>query len=66
LNEKVKEASVLTNALLTSLMSEYLDLLSVELENLRLRDSKRGGLFIFELDVSKASCLTVWIELKLA
>ena len=55
----------MTLALLTSLMSEHLNLLAVEFEDSRLFDSAGSGFLALELDISEASGLAIWIELKL-
>ena len=66
LDKEVKEATVLTLALLTSLMSEHLNLLAVEFEDSGLFDCAGSGVLALELDISEASGLAIWIELKLA
>lgn len=66
LDKEVEEATGFALALLTPLMSEHLNLLAVELESSGLFDSSSRRLLALELDISEASCLTVWIKLKLA
>ena len=66
LDKEVKEATVLTLALLTPLMSEHLNLLAVEFEDSGLFDCAGSGVLPLELDISEASGLAIWIELKLA
>lgn len=66
LNEDVKEASFVALALLAALVSQNLNFFAVELEDLGLGESGRGGVLALELNVSKASALAVRIELQLA
>lgn len=66
LDKEVEEAAGFALALLTPLMSEHLNLLAVELKSSGLFDSSSRRLLALELDISEASCLTVWIKLKLA
>lgn len=47
-------------------MSEHFDLLAVELNLTGLCDSGSGRLLCFELDVSEASSLTIWVKFELA
>ena len=66
LDKEVKEATVLTLALLTPLMSEHLNLLAVEFEDSGLFNCAGSGVLALELDISEPSGLAIWIELKLA
>ena len=66
LDKEVEEATGFALALLTSLMSEHLNLLAVELQDSRLFDSKVSCVLALELNVSEASSLTIRIELELA
>ena len=66
LDKEVKESTVLTLTLFTSLMGQNLNLFAIELEGSGLCDGVICGLFALKLDVSKTSGLTVRIELKLA
>ena len=66
LDKEVKESTVLTLTLFTSLMGQHLNLFAIELEGSGLCDGVIGGLLALKLDVSKTSGLTVRIELKLA
>ena len=66
LDKKVEEAPILSLTLLAALVFEHLNFLAIELEHSGLFDCAGRGLLALKLDISEASGLAVWVELKLA
>lgn len=66
MDKDVEEAAFSSLTLVTSLMSEHLNLLAIELELLRFGDSRRSRALIFELNVAEAAALSVGVKLEFA
>lgn len=66
LDKKVEEAPILSLSLLAALVFEHLNFLAIKLEHSGLFDCAGRGLLALKLDISEASGLAVWVELKLA
>jgi len=67
LNKEVEETTLRSfGALVSALMVENLDLLSVQLEKFGFCEGLRGSLFAFKLNVSKTTRLAIGEKFQLA